>query len=121
MQGQPGLQREFQDRWGYTEKPRLEKTKQPKNVCFALEKECEFKRLSVLVWAKGSICNQCLPQKLEGLSSDFQRPCTKLGVVAHVCNHSIGEKVETSRFLELISQPDQPVNSGFTERLFFKR
>jgi uncharacterized protein YraI len=32
IQGQPGLQSEFQDSKGYTEKPRLEKTKQNKNI-----------------------------------------------------------------------------------------
>ena len=32
VRGQPGLQREFQDSQGYTEKPCLEKTKKKKKI-----------------------------------------------------------------------------------------
>jgi hypothetical protein len=34
VQGQPGLQSEFQDSLGYTEKPCLQKKKKKKKLCF---------------------------------------------------------------------------------------
>jgi hypothetical protein len=40
VQGQPGLQSEFQDSQGYTEKPCLKKPKKKKNAISSLYKNC---------------------------------------------------------------------------------
>jgi hypothetical protein len=48
VQGQPGLQREFQDSQGYTEKPCLEKTKQNNN-----KKEVTIKKIDKFTGPNG--------------------------------------------------------------------
>jgi hypothetical protein len=67
VRGQPGLQSEFQDSQGYTEKPCLEKTKQNKtqNVCLLRQEALET--IHTFYQHAISICNMKTAHSFTGL------------------------------------------------------